>query len=247
MTIGDAAIVLAGAFAGGFVNGLTGFGTGLVGVGIWLQAVSPAVAASLAIGSSVVAQLQALPLLKGPIDWRGIGRFLLPGLIATPFGAAALALVEARHFKLGVGLFLVLYSIAALARVLSVSTRVQGYMPDGVVGFVSGFLGGATGLSGALMALWTDIRRDGKDARRALMQIFNLGILGLALVVHLAAGLVGPESVTALAVALPGTIAGAWIGGRAYRRLGDGDFRLVILVLLLASGLGLVGSGLLGG
>ena len=40
-------VVLGGAFAGGFVSGLAGFGTGLVALGIWLHVIAPAPAATL--------------------------------------------------------------------------------------------------------------------------------------------------------------------------------------------------------
>ena len=36
-------------------------------------------------------------------------------------------------------------------------------------------------------------------------------------------------------VALPGTLAGAWLGARTYRRLSDRRFHVVVLGLLAAS------------
>jgi uncharacterized membrane protein YfcA len=42
------------------------------------------------------------------------------------------------------------------------------------------------------------------------------------------------------AIVLPATIAGAWTGGFAYRRLADRGYQRVVMVLLLASGLGLI-------
>jgi hypothetical protein len=53
MGVGEALLVLAGALAGGLVNGLTGFGTALTALGIWLYAIDPAVASSLVIFCSV--------------------------------------------------------------------------------------------------------------------------------------------------------------------------------------------------
>jgi uncharacterized membrane protein YfcA len=41
---------------------------------------------------------------------------------------------------------------------------------------------------------------------------------------------------------MPTTIFGAWLGGRAYRVLSDGNFRDVVLGLLFLSGIGLVWS-----
>lgn len=60
-------IVFLGALAGGIVNGLTGFGTAITTLGIWIHAMPPAAAASLAIICSVASQAQTLHLI-----WRNI-------------------------------------------------------------------------------------------------------------------------------------------------------------------------------
>jgi uncharacterized membrane protein YfcA len=54
--------------------------------------------------------------------------------------------------------------------------------------------------------------------------------------------MIGLRFLVALAVALPGTVGGAWLGSRLYRRLDDRRFDRLVLVLLLISGLGLVWS-----
>jgi uncharacterized membrane protein YfcA len=51
-------------------------------------------------------------------------------------------------------------------------------------------------------------------------------------------------SVIALALALPGTLAGNWAGVVLYRRLDDVRFDRIVLGVLLVSGLGLIWSGL---
>jgi uncharacterized membrane protein YfcA len=42
------------------------------------------------------------------------------------------------------------------------------------------------------------------------------------------------------AIVLPATIAGAWTGGFAYRRLADRGYQRVVMVLLLISGAALL-------
>lgn len=56
-------LVLIGAFAGGYVSGLTGFGTGLTALPFWLNVVNPVVAAPLVVICSIVAQIQTLPAI----------------------------------------------------------------------------------------------------------------------------------------------------------------------------------------
>jgi uncharacterized membrane protein YfcA len=43
-------------------------------------------------------------------------------------------------------------------------------------------------------------------------------------------------------IALPGTLAGAWLGRRLYSRLNDRRFDNIILILLLISGISLLWS-----
>lgn len=235
-------IVLAGAMAGGFVNGLTGFGTGLTAIGIWLHVLPPATAASLVIICSVIAQVQNLPLIWGQVDWRRMARFLVPGLIGVPIGAAALTSIDAATMKVGVGLLLIGY--ASLALILGNRTVRLSAPPvaDAVVGLAGGVLGGLAGLSGALMVIWTDFCDETKEVRRVLLQAFNLAILSAALVGHWAVGHLSREVGIATLFALPGTLAAAWLGARLYRRLGQQDYRRIVLLLLLISGLILVAA-----
>ena len=57
-------VLVLGAFCGGFVNGLAGFGTGLTALGFWLHVVNPGVAATLIAACSIVGQVQSLFTLR---------------------------------------------------------------------------------------------------------------------------------------------------------------------------------------
>lgn len=234
------AIILAGALAGGFVNGLTGFGTALTAMGIWLYALPPAVAATLVIISSVVSQLQTLPMIWHVIVWRRVLPFVLPGLVGVPLGTLLVSEVPPRAFKIGVGLFLVLYSAYALARKPRTGNAGGGHAADGAVGFCGGVLGGLAGFSGPPVILWTDLRGYTKDYRRSILQTFNLSILAAALASHAWSGLVTRQVLLAALAAIPGSVCGAWLGAQIYRRLGDRGFQRVVLALLFLSGVMLI-------
>jgi uncharacterized membrane protein YfcA len=233
-------VELAGALAGGFVNGLTGFGTGLTAIGIWLHVLPAPVAASLVVVTSVIAQIQNLPLIWGRVDWQRSLPFIAPALIGVPVGTAILALADAGQLKLGVGLFLVVYAALALASGPQLHWSGGGRTADAAVGLTAGVLGGLAGLSGALMAMWGDLRGGSKEARRTLTQVFNLSVLAAALGGHAVGGYLTREVWISVLAALPGTLAGAAIGAAVYRQLGDRGYRRIVLVLLLASGLALV-------
>jgi len=129
-------IVFAGALAGGMVNGLTGFGTALTVLGIWLYAIPPTVAATLVILCSTMSQLQTLPMIWRTIRWEYVLAFVVPGLLGVPIGTYLLPLIEPRFFRLGIGAFLVVYSSYVLLRKGLIESGWGGKAADGAVGFV---------------------------------------------------------------------------------------------------------------
>jgi len=240
MTSQQIVIVLAGALAGGLVNGLTGFGTALTVLGIWLYAIPPTVAATLVILCSTISQLQTLPMIWRTIRWEYVLAFVVPGVLGVPIGTFLLPHIDPRIFKIGIGVFLVAYTSYVLARRVELTIKWGGAAADCAVGFVGGILGGLAGLSGVLPAVWTDVRGWTKEHRRGVVQIFNMAILSLALVSHAVSGFLTREVAVAAVAALPGTIVGARLGGFIYRRVADRSYSRIIMVMLLLSGVILI-------
>ncbi len=240
MEIAHAIFLVVGALAGGIVSGLTGFGTAITALGIWVYAIPPTDASSLAIVCSTVSQAQNLHLIWRTIDWKRVLVFVIPGLLGVPVGTLLLPQIDPRLFKLGLGAFLVIYPAYVLVRTSQIETAWGGRTADGVVGFVSGILGGLTGLSGVLPVVWTDVRGWSKGQRRSVVQFYNMAILSFALVAHAVSGLLTRQVAMEVLVVLPATIGGAWLGASAYRRLADHGYQRAVMALLLISGATLV-------
>jgi uncharacterized membrane protein YfcA len=234
------AFILAGALAGGFVNGLTGFGTALTALPLWLQAVEPLIAAQLAAACSVVGHISSLPAIWGAVDWRRIAPMLVAGLAGVPIGTWILPLISLGAFKLGVGIILIAYCSFMLFAAGRVKLAAGGRGAEIAVGFAGGVLGGIAALSGALPTVWASLKGWSKQERRVIFQTFNMTLLTAMLAASAAQGLVGGASILAICVATPGTLAGAWLGVRLYHRLSDARFDRVVLAVLLLSGVGLV-------
>jgi uncharacterized protein len=239
---GTLAMVLAGALAGGFVNGLTGFGTGLAALPFWLQVVEPVIAAQLASACSVIGQIATLPAIRHAIEWRRLAPTLLAGLVGVPIGIFLLPHVSLGTFKLTIGLVLIVYCSFMLLAAGRIKLTAGDWRAEMVMGFGGGILGGLLGLSGPLPVIWAALRDWPKLERRIFFQVFNGTILSAMLVVSLAQGLMDSRFLVAVAVALPGTLVGNALGSRLYRRVDDRRFAHIVLCLLLASGLGLVWS-----
>lgn len=235
----ETALLLLGAFAGAFVNGLTGFGTGLTALVFWLHAVPPVVAGPLVAACSVVAQVQALPGIWHALDWRRLAPFVIGGCLGVPVGTWLLPRLPVSTIKLGLGVLLVVYCSVMLLGRLRVVAR-ESRALDGVIGLAGGVLGGIAGLSGVLPTIWASLRGWTKDERRAIFQGFNLSILSLALVSYAVSGLLDGRFAKAFVIALPATLVGSFAGQWLYRRLSDDTFTRVVLLVLLAAGVSLV-------
>jgi uncharacterized protein len=239
-SLGTIAIVTAGAFAGGFVNGLTGFGTGLSAMPIWLQALPAPLAAQLAAAGGVAGQLTTLRAIWHAIDWRALAPMLLAGLIGVPVGAAFVPMIDQQKFKMAVGLILIVYATLMLLSGSRLRLPPTGRWADVVMGFAGGLMGGLAGLSGVMPTVWAALQGWTKERRRGVFQAFNLTILSATLIAHLFNGLITSSFLSALLVALPGTFAGVALGQRLYARLDDRRFDRVVLILLGIAGIGLL-------
>ncbi|SHM04311.1 hypothetical protein SAMN05444389_10394 [Paracoccus solventivorans] len=241
MTLDYLAVLMAGAVAGGFINGLAGFGTALLALGLWLQIMPAQQAVAVVVVMSVVSGLQGLWVIRGEIRAQPgrLSRFLLPGLVGLPMGVTLLGMVSVLALKLAIAGFMVAYGgFFSLRRSLP---RFQRPTPvlDAGIGFMGGVLGGAASLSGALPTMWCAMRPWPKGETRAVLQPYNVGILGVAVLLFALQGIYDRETLLLVGLALPGTLIGAQFGIALFHRLSDAQFRRLLILVMFGSGLAL--------
>ena len=230
------AVFLVGALAGGFVNGLTGFGTALVVSGFWLHFLDPVTVAPLAAICSVAGQVSSLKGTWRYLQWRAVLPFLLGAGIGLPVGSWLLDFIDADHIKLGVGVFLILYCAYFLLVPAPPRINVNNRFADTAVGVVGGLMGGMAALSGPAPLIWCQLRGLAKTVQRGIYQPYNMIVLGVAVGLHAVNGRVTQDVGLAFLIALPATLIGARIGVALYHKLDDKLFQRIVLSLLLVSG-----------
>ena len=236
-------LVVFGAFIAGFTSGFAGFGTGLVASGLWFHALPATMVPPLVVLTSVAAHIVGLLAVRAAFNWRRAAPYLIGGVFGVPAGVYALSLASPDALKLVIGIFLIGYALAQLAGIARLSVGSWGGRgADAIIGAGGGFLGGFAGLSGPLPLIWLQLRSSGSDRQRAIYQPFNLIVLALAGAGMIVSGQVGFQVASMAVMCLPATLAGAWIGVRSYRGVGEKTFQRVVLVLLLGSGLVLAGQ-----
>ncbi len=232
--------LVSGAFLGGFVNGLAGFGTSLFALGLFLQVMTPLEAVPISVVLSVVGGIPGVLVSYRYIEWPRLGRFLIPAFLGIPIGLALLYVVEPQALKLIIAAFMLLYGLYFLVR-RGLPKIVREYPAVDIgAGFGSGILAGLAGLSGVLPTVWASVRPWPKLQTRALLQPFNVTILlGTAIMLFFQGAYTEPVSLSLL-IAVPVTAVASQIGIRIFKRLSDRQFQRLLIALVFLSGIGII-------
>ncbi len=238
-------LIVIGAVFGGFINGLAGFGTSLFALGWWLQVLPPLQAVALSLVMSVASGLQGVIVVRRSIDWRRLARFLVPALIGIPIGLTLLHRIDAKLLTLVIASFMLVYGgFFSLRRSLPTLVRPTPSI-DTAVGFFGGLMGAMAGLSGVLPTIWCSLRAWPKAERRALLQPYNVVILGASACLLALQGIYDQDIFLSIAVALPATMLSAQLGIALFKRMNDAQFRRLLVFLMFVFGAVLLLRGLL--
>src|SRR5262249_32084145 len=142
--------------------------------------------------------------------------------------------------RAGIGIVVIAYSIYGLLRPRLPDLKAAGRAFDGTVGFLGGVVGGATGLAGILVTIWSGLRGWPKDEQRAVFQPAGVATFVMIAIWIGGAGMVTRDTVIDFVIGFPAVLAGTWAGLKLYGKLDEGAFRKVVLALLLLSGATLI-------
>lgn len=229
--------LIAGAIAGGFVNGIAGTGTALFTLGFWLQAVPPLEAVAMVLVISIISGIQGLILVWRVIDWSRLLWFLAPAFTAMPIGFYLLNIINAPLLKIIVAVFLLLYGGFFTFRKNLPLISKPNRLLNAVVGFCAGILGQLGGLSGALPTMWCALHSWSKTEQRALLQPFNMAVLSTAAAVLFFNGAYEFSVLSNLAIVIPTALISSFIGIAVFKRLNDNQFRRLLIAMMWISGL----------
>lgn len=241
----DLALFFVATLLGALVNGIAGFAFGLIASAIWLHAITPAQSAALIAAFAIVIQGTTLWKFRHAVKFSRLVPFLVGGALGVPLGGYVLRWASPSHMRMFVGVALVLFSLYSLVRPKLRPVQ-GGTVAEGLVGGVSGFLAGSTGLAGIPIVIWATLRGWSKDEQRAVMPVASL-IFAMTLAWLGSTGMVKIDTVRLFLWGLPALALGTWIGFELYGKLNEASFRTVVLILLLISGLALLPSAIVAG
>ena len=238
-------IVLAGgAMVAGFVQGLSGFGFGLVAMSVWAWTMDPRTAAACAVFGALSGQILAAATVRRGFDWRRLWPFLAGGLAGLPLGVWLLPQLDPPLFRVLIGLLLAVWCPLMLWSDRIPHITAGGRAADGVAGALGGLTGALGGFSGPIPTLWCTLRGWEKEAQRAVIQNFNLAMLSVTMASFIATGTVTAAPWPQFAVIAPAMLIPVLLGARVYTGISPVVFRRVVLGLLTASGVALLAGSL---
>ncbi len=233
-------LILFGAVAAGFVQGLSGFAVGLVATAFWSYGLAPQEIAPLIALASIAGQLLTIRSVLPSLDLRLAMPMLLGGVAGVPVGVALLPHVDAVLFQFGVGLLLAVYCPAMLLAGALPRVRFGGRWADAAAGLAGGVMGGIAGLGGPAPTLWCSLRGWDRDVQRAVFQSFLVIAQSAVLLGYIATGVITPHVLRLSLWILPCILLPALLGARLYSRFSAEAFRRLVLGLLFLSGLALL-------
>jgi uncharacterized membrane protein YfcA len=237
-------VLVAGAVAAGFVQGLSGFGFSLVAMSFWAWAIDPRIAAVTAVFGALTGQVVAAVTVRRGFHLARLLPFIAGGLVGIPLGVLLLPRLDATIFRAFIGTMLALWCPAMLFAGRIPRITVGGRAADAAIGACGGVMGALGGATGAIPTLWCTLRGFDKDTQRAVIQNFNLATLAVTMAGYLASGLVTREMLMPFAIVAPAMLVPVLLGARLYIGISEATFRRIVLGLLTASGIALLVSSL---
>jgi len=236
----DIALFVVATFGASLVAGLAGFAFGLVAAAVWLHLLTPLQTTTLIVVFGLLVQGYSVWKLRGALRFARLWPFLVGAALGVPVGVDVLRWADASDVRAWVGVVLVLYSLYSLARPRLAPFGAGGSTADSGIGFLSGILGGATGLAGILPTVWCGLRGWPKDEQRAVFQPVAVAVFAMAALWLGGTGSLSGDTFWLIAIGLPAVALGTWLGLHLFGRLNEVWFRRIVLCLLLVSGISLV-------
>ncbi|MBV5316283.1 MAG: sulfite exporter TauE/SafE family protein [Desulfobulbaceae bacterium] len=220
----------------GLVQGLTGFGGGLVAIPLLCMIMDIKIAVPLSILSGLVITTTMAYELRRLLEWRKILPLLIGSIPGVLVGTVLLKQADPVVINRILGLLLVCISV------FNLTIKPKPVNPPVIWGYIAGFFSGAitasVGAGGPPVIIYTTLHDWKKDEIKSTLTGFFVLNGYITAVVHAFSGMITPGVLgyfaSTLFFVLLGTFAGSRISGRINRRT---YLRIVYLLLM---GLGIM-------
>lgn len=231
------------------VQAATGFGFALLAVPFFLLVMGSLEAIPVTVAVSIVISLVLIHGLVKDAPRRLLLHLVIGSTLGFPVGLAAFRAADLESVQIAIGALITIFAAflimqewkTATGESLEKNAPRESYRPNAaieiLVGFASGAMAVALAMPGPAVVMYLAVRRAGKQvSRSATLLLFLFSYSAVSLVHTLWGGMTAQSWLLAGKLA-PFIIAGALAGNLVSHRLSENNFRKVVLVILIASGL----------
>jgi uncharacterized protein len=223
------------------VMGLAGFGIALVGMAFLPYFMPPAAAIAVLTIYTVAFVIVIFVPVRRHVTMRGVTLLLVGTVLGTPLGVWILVAVSASTLNRIIGAVLVVVVLLEWAG--RYPQRLTGRWWGLGAGFVAGVMGGAVGMPGPPVVVYSTMQGWSPQTIKANLQVFFFVNQAVILAGYWRAGLLTADVWRLSAsFALPAA-AGTVVGILLFKHVDHVSFRRVVFAVLLVSGLVLVTRG----
>jgi uncharacterized protein len=244
MTPAIVACIAGAVMLAGFVQGVVGFGFGLVAMALipLLLGVKGAVPLVAVFGG--VVNLSLAVRYRRDLDVRAALPLFVGCALGIPAGVWLLRSLDPSLLTLTLGLLVGGYVVNAARQ--GGAVRELGPRWGGALGLVSGVLGGAFSSGGPPAVVWVSSKPWSPAQLRATLVTDFVIIAAVQITLFTSNGMLTMEKVKVAAIALPAAGVGSWLGARTGDRVDPKKFKKIMLGALGVVALNFIVKGLSG-
>lgn len=248
MPVTTFAVTAAAALVAAFALGLTGYGFGLIAMGVLPYVMPVAEANAVVVPLALIVTVAGVFPLRRGLRLSVLWPLLVGAAVGVPLGVIYLVRLDERVLRISLGAIILLAlggSILASVRerrAESSPDRAQsdyrspkGRLLAGAVGMVSGSFGGAFSVSGPPVVFYfSEVFSDKSTIKAHLLAYFTF-VIAIRVPLLAASGVYSVGLLKLIALSLPVVGAGLWAGTALHNRLPTAVVRRIIQVLLAIS------------
>jgi uncharacterized membrane protein YfcA len=233
-------LVMTGAFA---VRSAAGFGAVLIAMPMLAFVLPVSTAVSVTTALTAITSVHQVSRHWRRVAWGHFTIMALYSTIGIGLGFYFINMLDEHALRRSIGVFLILYSLYALATAGVAPVLPSRWRPalaagTGVAGGLLGTLFGA-GVGPIYVVYFNTLRLEREIFRVTMSTVVLLG--GVARIAGYARfGFYGGSSVVLIAIGLPLVIIGSWLGDRVIQRIDPGKFGWLVGGLIFLSGVALL-------
>lgn len=228
----EIAFIIAIAFLASFLQGLTGFGSALLGMPLLLLQLDIKTATPLIALMGIVMNNVLFLRLKTYFQYQRLMPLLISSIAGIPIGIFWLKYAPENLSKLLLSAIIFNYALYSL---FSPTQKIQPHPNFAwLAGFFAGCLGGAFNTSGPPIVLWGTMQNWPKQEFRSTLQSY-FAINGMLLAIaHAVSGLTTVAVMQYFLFSIPAVLAGIAIGNYYSEKLSQTRFKQIVLFMLIA-------------